>query len=256
MSPGEDFKSVLRSDWKIVTTLSATHGELAAHVRCIIEFAEAAKISYEGQIEYDATKCHNRMSSRQQKPQPLKITKTFYMGDQFSLFYNFEKDRKGEQPKENQKWNVEYRIENLNNGVWILIGGTSTSGVITYIEEYGFYEGGGVNNEYRVDPFSLYAVITGECRPEVLGIYEEKARVKETQLLQEMNRDEKRQQELRDVLLGKKEDDNDNNKKKSIEEEEMEWLGFQLTKWQSELAAHREATASILAKIAMHSPQL
>ena len=196
------------------------------------------------------------MSSRQQKPQPLKITKTFYMGDQFSLFYNFEKDRKGEQPKENQKWNVEYRIENLNNGVWILIGGTSTSGVITYIEEYGFYEGGGVNNEYRVDPFSLYAVITGECRPEVLGIYEEKARVKETQLLQEMNRDEKRQQELRDVLLGKKEDDNDNNKKKSIEEEEMEWLGFQLTKWQSELAAHREATASILAKIAMHSPQL
>jgi len=216
---------------------------------------QEAKITYEGQIEYEAAKCYNRLSSRQQKPQLLKITKTFYMGDQFSLFYNFEKDREGKQPKENQKWNVEYRIENLNNGVWILVGGTSTSGVIFYIEEYGFYEGGGVNNDYRVDPFSLYAVITGECRPEVLRIFEEKARVKDTQLLQEMNRDEKRQQELRDIILGKKKEDG-GDKKKSIEEEEMEWLGFQLSKWQSELAAHREATAGILAKIAMHSPQL
>ncbi len=38
---------------------------------------------------------------------------------------------------------VEYEIKNLANGLSVCIGGDHESGVVNYIEHYGFYEGGG-----------------------------------------------------------------------------------------------------------------
>lgn len=46
-----------------------------------------------------------------------------------------------------------------------LVGGLR-GGIINYIENFGFYEGGGSQNPYRVDPDKLYTLLTGQKPPQ------------------------------------------------------------------------------------------
>lgn len=41
------------------------------------------------------------------------------------------------------------------------IFGNEKAGLIEYIEKYGFYEGGSVNNEFRADPLIIWSTLTG-----------------------------------------------------------------------------------------------
>ncbi|MES2274129.1 MAG: hypothetical protein V4487_08045 [Chlamydiota bacterium] len=54
-------------------------------------------------------------------------------------------------------WDDQLTITNLLNGAKVKVG----RGVIDYIEKHGFYEGGGDQNPYRIDPARLVAILTG-----------------------------------------------------------------------------------------------
>jgi hypothetical protein len=71
------------------------------------------------------------------------------MGYQQSLFYN-----KDNPEEENLEWNKDYTITNLKLGKTIKIGGDGIhNGSISYIANYGFYEGGkATGNSYRIEP--------------------------------------------------------------------------------------------------------
>jgi hypothetical protein len=56
-----------------------------------------------------------------------------------------------------QGWSKRLLLINPLNKLSIIIG----QGVIDYIEKYGFYEGGGNQNAYRIDPVKLVAILTG-----------------------------------------------------------------------------------------------
>ena len=87
-----------------------------------------------------------------------------FSGAQWSLFYNHE-----QAPSvDNQTWNEDYYITNDSVNVKLTIGGTATSGILTYIEKYGFYEGNGVYNEYRLDPHMIVCLLTGRLSKQVI----------------------------------------------------------------------------------------
>ena len=83
------------------------------------------------------------------KIQILFIRNEIYKGIQEDLFRKDEKEYIG--------WNRDIHITNLLNFKTVKIG----EGVIDYIEKYGFYEGGGSQNSYRIDPQKLISILTG-----------------------------------------------------------------------------------------------
>lgn len=83
-------------------------------------------------------------------------------------------------------WKDESLIENIEMGTSILVGGNSSSGIIKYIERYGFYEGG-ILNEYRIDPRIMYSIITGHKSKEVYQVLKSKIEAKEMILYNQYN---------------------------------------------------------------------
>lgn len=81
------------------------------------------------------------------KCQILYVTNNCHKGFQEDIFH----------PKLWNGWSTELKITNLLNGQSVTIG----EGVVGYIKRYGFYEGGGDKNRYRVDPIRLVAILTG-----------------------------------------------------------------------------------------------
>jgi hypothetical protein len=124
---------------------------------------------------------------------PLLVTKQLYAGRQYSLFarvvrekldqrHNLDDRNDDDDDDDNDQgtddsdtidelmaWNAEYTIENTALGLKVLVGGTvardgSARGVPSYIERFGFYEGGN-DNPYRVPPLVLVAVLSGRVHP-------------------------------------------------------------------------------------------
>ena len=59
-------------------------------------------------------------------------------------------------------WAEEYEIQNdALPELKITVAGNERAGIISFIERYGFYEGGDTN-PYRIDPDVLVAVLTGK----------------------------------------------------------------------------------------------
>lgn len=44
----------------------------------------------------------------------------------------------------------EYHVKNVNLGLDIRVGGNVKFGVVSFIERYGFYEGGKGSNDFRI----------------------------------------------------------------------------------------------------------
>jgi len=161
LAEGVSFVEQLKQDWSLVLTkLQTTHLKLAEDIRAIIRLAQEhtkpiCRVSY-------SPHAFGSSSSTSSTPAPTFIvSKSFFCGHQYSLFYNEHAEDADED--ENTTWNVEYLIRNERHpedSLHIKIGGDDTRGVISYIENYGFYEGG-LLNDYRVDPVVLQAVLTG-----------------------------------------------------------------------------------------------
>ena len=88
-------------------------------------------------------------------PQQLKIEHRSFIGYQWSLFYNLELQNSAL----NTSWNEDHTVTNVAMNTSLLIA----EGVVEYISLFGFYESG-VNNEYKVDPQQLVAVLTGHTK--------------------------------------------------------------------------------------------
>lgn len=160
-----------------VKSLSLNHEIIALHIKSILEKAqEERKKQNKGpdsivEIEYNSN-LHNA------KPQRIKVTHKTYLSPQWSLFKNYDHDENNLTEDDLMCWKDESTIENIETGISILVGGNSSSGVVKYIEKYGFYEGG-LLNEYRIDPRILYSIITGHLNDDVYHILISKIEAKE-----------------------------------------------------------------------------
>ena len=101
----------------------------------------------------------------------MKVTRNWFQSPQFSLFYNEEIP----ESKYNQKWNIEFKIENEKTKMFFLLGGDHKIGVIKYIKWFGFFEGGHPKNQYRVDPYILSSVLFGISNPKTNVVWEERS---------------------------------------------------------------------------------
>jgi hypothetical protein len=188
----QTLRGVLAEDWHtVVTQLRLTHQLLAHHLIAVLRNTElerarlgrgpAATIS----LVYDTSDMNADCALRCDKPVHLLVSKQLYAGRQFSLFARSVKtelearvlddlgdddddeavDDESANVDDMMAWNAEYTIENVALKLRVLIGGTvardgTARGVPSYIERFGFYEGGD-DNAYRVPPLVLIAVLSG-----------------------------------------------------------------------------------------------
>jgi hypothetical protein len=166
----ESFKEVLRKDWETVEKLHVTHSELAAHLTNIISIAERVERSSKRDfsdsfvIEYRTNDLKDN-SILSEAPQKLEVLLLLTKGMQDDIF----------EPKHNstrvvntlKEWNEENTVKNPANGVTLNLN----SGILSYIREFGFYEGGGEDNPYRVDPLKVMALLTGKSLEELKRNY-------------------------------------------------------------------------------------
>ena len=201
----ESFKEVLQRDWKTVEALGTTHIELAERIREIWREAEnkQAFLSFEtidntAPLKLPEPKrppSYTRMrifalevimgigaliaayryspcalaalvpaagcityASRVKKVDPVK-EKTLSVIGHIRMCFGKQDDifdqRLG--------WGRDLLLKDTKNDLLIMIG----EGVVDYIEQYGFYEGGGESNPYRVDPLKLVAILTGSTIAEL-----------------------------------------------------------------------------------------
>eukprot|EP01124_Arcella_intermedia_P007456 TRINITY_DN1456_c0_g1_i3.p1 TRINITY_DN1456_c0_g1~~TRINITY_DN1456_c0_g1_i3.p1 ORF type:complete len:268 (+),score=38.14 TRINITY_DN1456_c0_g1_i3:145-948(+) len=146
-----------------VRDLGVTHLQLAKHLRNILEQTEATKRKANKGPDHEITLKYLAADIPHAKEQTLTVGHRFFCGDQWSLFYNPDVS-----DNESEKWREDHFVSN-SWGLSVCLAGGLKGGILNYIENYGFYEGG-VENEYRVDPNILYALLSGVLLPEVVQI--------------------------------------------------------------------------------------
>lgn len=169
----ENIKEVMRKDWETVEKLGVTHVEIAAHLTNIISLAEKVK-SYGIQLatlEYRTSDlAGNTIPST--GFQKIKVMLMNTRGLQDDLFQpTNDGQREVATPK---NWNEENSIQSedyeenkedveKSKGVELYLN----SGILSYIHHFGFYEGGGAKNRYRVDPVKVMSLLTGKSVEEL-----------------------------------------------------------------------------------------
>lgn len=215
LGPNEHFLSVLLQDWNtVLDELHTTHCKLAHDVSSIIALAmEKGKpnttVTYNDQL--------------------FLVQKEFYMGYQFSLFQN---------PARNDpdvKWCEEYTIQNVDLKLEVKIGGDKDVGVVQYIDKYGFYEGGGVKNEYRVDPHILHCILCGRCTQPAYKIVEKRERWKKKALVAEKLEYEEKVKKCKEAT----------QKEKAILEE-LAWLAHRIERSEKLIAEQEKESQALL----------
>lgn len=175
LGKNENFKNVLDKDWKTVYELGFTHIELADHLQMIWN---QSKSFVPTPFYYDVSELKsNTLRARSQ----LLITSLHHScGWQDDIFHKeiskeeflsryantteFSTEEIEQQwewtSREVMKgdfWGSHMQILHVRTGKTLQVG----QGVIDYIRKYGFYEGGGKNNPYRLDPIDILSVLTG-----------------------------------------------------------------------------------------------
>jgi hypothetical protein len=157
----EKFIDVLLKDWETVEKLQVTHEELASHLRNILSLGESIrKISLKASmgpiiLDYKVSD-FDENTIVAEGAQTLEVALLSTRGFQEDIFAPLKEDlREVDTPNQ---WNEEDVIRNKHNGVELRVN----SGVLSYIREFGFYEGGGDDNPYRVDPKKIMSLLTGK----------------------------------------------------------------------------------------------
>ena len=173
----ESFKEVLRKDWETVEKFHVTHAELTAHLKNIISIALRAEksLSIARRAEKSSKKIYDEdpyiieyrthdltgNTIQSERPQNLKVWLNGTKGCQRDLFQPKEDSQRNVDTRET--WSDEHTVENPTNGVVLHLN----SGILNYIYNFGFYEGGGDQNRYRVDPLKILALLTGKSLEEL-----------------------------------------------------------------------------------------
>uniref|UniRef100_A0A7S1WIV5 Uncharacterized protein n=1 Tax=Alexandrium catenella TaxID=2925 RepID=A0A7S1WIV5_ALECA len=151
ISDGAPIRDVLEEDWTAVARAGTTHLELAAHLDAV--WARGRVCSFEGardEVEYDVRSLNGNTLSGE-RPQSLKISCMHTRGIQQDLIHPENWFEYG--------WNVDWTLS--NGKVALHFGGrNSSAGIVQYIRDFGFYEGG-KDNSYRIDPLKLIELLTG-----------------------------------------------------------------------------------------------
>lgn len=187
----DNLREVLKADRRLEFQLGKTHRWYAKHLKRITWLAQLV-----GQTGRE-------ISEMRYLGQPLRVTYMGTHGSQVSILNN--PDAAPQNP-DNWGWRHDLYITNLNNGLHVLVGGNVRGdkeadliayGLTGYIERYGFYEGGGRKNPYRVDPAVLDAILTGKPATEDLT---DRETISEREFL-----DSKRQEQMEALLQAEKE---------------------------------------------------
>ena len=138
----EKFLDVIKSDWETVLKHNTTNQVLAKHLYNIIKLADEAK-NTPAIIEYNSIK--------------YSVIILLTRGLQYDLFspkaeVEIDQDCNVETPS---VWNDDIIIENLNNNTKARL----TTGSLSYIHYFGFYEGGKEQNIYRNAPENLIKLL-------------------------------------------------------------------------------------------------
>ena len=170
--------------------------------------------------------------------QTLKVSRQIFNGPQYSLFWN-------ESRKDsvwNTQWSEEYVILNERLGLEIKVAGNTTQGLVPFIEQLGFFEGGGVLNEYRVDPVLLVAILSGKCTKEVIDLCKQKQAILLQEPLQEL-------QTCQDRLTSCQEDLLKPNANKQDLQEEIQWIQSRIGFVQTRIEKQKEETQKYISKL-------
>jgi hypothetical protein len=176
----ESLRGRMAADSEVVTTLlGTTHTGVAAALRRVVGVAESER-RRRGKSPWCPVVLALWQLHPAAPPQRLLVESTRYNAPQLSPFAS---DAPGVLPTFAKKpppwpaqairdpeedrfariagglggWDVDHRITNEELGLGVLVA----EGVIGFIAEIGFYEGGGPTNPYRVDPVLLSAVLGG-----------------------------------------------------------------------------------------------
>jgi len=155
----ETFLEVLALDWESVCNkMNTTHIELATHMKHIMSLYDTFGNPI---VDYNASSLEwNTLP--QKKPQRILVKREESNGFQWSMFQNI-----GNTDGFNDLWSCTWSFTNLDTGLTLGSVGAncySTDGIydyrgqITWIEQFGFYEG---HTPYRLDPGLLYSMIVG-----------------------------------------------------------------------------------------------
>ncbi|MBI3322304.1 MAG: hypothetical protein HYZ94_01310 [Candidatus Omnitrophica bacterium] len=184
----ENLKDVLKADRNVEFGLGKTHRWYGKHLMRITRLGQLAGTGV-SEIEYLG--------------QPLKINYARTRGFQTSILVN--PDRGQPRSPDNASWTTHIHITNQNNGLSMLVGGDVGEddagnligyGLTGYIDRYGFYEGGGRKNPWRVDPEVLDAILTGkpstaELKDREVITYEEFSDMKAQERLETLLQEER-----------------------------------------------------------------
>ncbi len=170
----ESLIEVLQQDWDTVEKLGTSHVELAAHLRNILDLAKTFSLNrtqrtYPLQVEYDPQSLKgNTLPPGIQIFFVCLLSSRGYQYDIFSKTggaHEFRQCYSKEDGSEQEvsvpfKWGDEPGIVNAKE-----VEVTLPEGSLGYIEEFGFYQGGGNSNTYRIPPEKIYALLTGKSHP-------------------------------------------------------------------------------------------
>jgi hypothetical protein len=154
---GESFKELIKRDWQTVEQLRTTHQEIANNLKRLIDLVEETRNNENyGPMRAVTLQFLPSFANYNVEPQTLVVEHFIYNGYQQSLFYN-----ENESSNLNTMWNEDYLITNEALSLSIKIAGNTSQGIIKYIENFGFYEGGAPGNTYRIEPPLLLFTLTG-----------------------------------------------------------------------------------------------
>lgn len=156
LGKGESIRAVVADDAASLADLSLSMARLIGGLRAVMVAADNAL--GEGRNVATEVEVGGRL---------LRVERRWFMSPQFSLFHNERSPSAGEAEKFNCSWDVEYEISSPT-GIWLRVGGTAVVGVVQYMEEIGFCEGGHPSNPYRVDPYIAAALLFGDIREETV----------------------------------------------------------------------------------------
>ena len=189
----ENLKDVLQQDWKTVDAIGTSHIELANHLEAIwnaapdcssnlfdffgIRIPEPEFLHHAEPFLYNPNQLENNTIGKGSGTQLLLGCKIHSAGFQEDIFVNrkkldklmqerFEKEGDWDYAFSDAGWGSDLEVRNPINDVKLTIGAfgkiKGSNGVIDYIKKYGFYEGGGSANPWRIDPAKLVALLTGK----------------------------------------------------------------------------------------------
>eukprot|EP01117_Protostelium_nocturnum_P013514 TRINITY_DN5048_c0_g1_i1.p2 TRINITY_DN5048_c0_g1~~TRINITY_DN5048_c0_g1_i1.p2 ORF type:complete len:301 (+),score=123.72 TRINITY_DN5048_c0_g1_i1:86-988(+) len=185
ISQEEDLKGVLLNDWKIVCQeMGSSHEQIFSILDQIIRETEIKRekenfgpmksiaITFPTQSfpQFFATD----PSKREDSTQDLLIHKQIFNGDQYSPFWNesiskIDDKEVGDEDNLNVKWREEWIIENVYLGIKVKVA----KGVLRFVKQLGFYEGGGHRNPYRINPILVASLSSGRVNAKVIKECEE-----------------------------------------------------------------------------------